>query len=692
MPQVHIFENGARSSGGGFVKPPSSGMWQCTISLELTDEDEDVAVAPTPAGRRLPTPEPSPVDLLPAGDAELITEEKLVAEDLQPCSNPRTFQLVSTSSKCLCSGIAAPYLKPVSDIQFVCLQPITEDVQLPHGTGIAFASGVEATWADVASFVKGKAQTVRRTCAEYTDFVWQLRWSVRGDADGISLGSEFVGHVVALLPLNGRVDKFFTPKEECLFVAIASVAQQPDELQMVKEEEGRNETVNAAVEEMEITPLRTPSDRAPAVSTEPPVLEPKAGRGVTSPSVASPLCDLDAEFAIAGETEDCINLQAPPHESLDSIAVAVAYENCGAELPTYAEVLKRGMQAHRRDRSAPAVNAMVKEWKQLLVTLRNDLDCESCERNRVGVVKRQLHKHECQLSTAIHGGGLFTSLVSASLRELLCDVQLGAATCCAQNQRARNIVFLLKNSIKVAEELNSKVKAWSCGNSEALKLSQLVILLRLVRHRCYATVLLGKSVCRSTLCEGLDCAEQLLTLLKETRFVGNINVGNARNNSDASTRELQEAIQTAVLCVMELSLFSSGDAVLCNSMVCCSAELFLWLRDKAGGKYVIPFTVIGRLEQVLQDEVGSLETVRELLQRCQDDPPVAGNECEKGREGQRVSEFCCGVVRSPPNGAVFDQRFVRMKALLTRFGMPVTITEEGTATAPGLERKEKKEN
>ncbi|PWU94628.1 hypothetical protein C4B63_25g292 [Trypanosoma cruzi] len=228
MPRLLIFANGMRSRGDGFIKYPFSGMWQCTLpsGTPVKERCEQKAPSSAPAADeassalQLTTPnasQPGACEVVRAESQtptqqQLVKKEEAVSLHLRPLFLPLHFQLISVSSKYLCSILVAARPHPLSEVHVVRLRKITSGTKLCEVMGIAFASASGATWADVLSFVR--RSSVSCLSAEMSQtVVWRLNCSAPAES-GVNVGAGFFGRVTGLFSLHSPVKEAFGEGEE----------------------------------------------------------------------------------------------------------------------------------------------------------------------------------------------------------------------------------------------------------------------------------------------------------------------------------------------------------------------------------------------------------------------------------------------------------------------------------------------
>ncbi|KEG06371.1 hypothetical protein DQ04_14351000, partial [Trypanosoma grayi] len=459
MPRVLAFANGMQSRGDGFIKSPSSGMWQCTLTPDALAQGTTATVTEKRDGASRAQSE-SPLASLAsqtasAKHAQLLERQEALFLKPQIPLFPRQFQLISTSSMYLCSILLAARPSPLSEVQIIRLQSISSGTGLPEGVDVAFASATEATWADVISFLQ---QSPTCFVAEATrTAVWRLQWLAPADS-GLDVGAAFLWRVTAVLPLCEQVQDT-CQADQTLFIAVAAAKGVP----------------------------RTPRGRMVPVSTEPPPLPPKQARSGKSAGTLPPR-DLSAELAKAQE-EDVDNVAVPNDATpVSEAAGSAVIESSNVRQPTYAEVLKRGTQRWN-SRGAKPAGEFVREWRERLTALRVELHRSACADAALLVARGQLSKQH-QPHDAGRGGAV-AALSVASLKELLCNALLDVAACqTIAGCKRRGVAALLRECGDTARVVGNELEKRVAG-APALQFPKYVLQLRLVRHRLCAAALSG---------------------------------------------------------------------------------------------------------------------------------------------------------------------------------------------------------
>ncbi|ESL09746.1 hypothetical protein TRSC58_02530 [Trypanosoma rangeli SC58] len=635
MPRLLTFANGVQSRGEGFIKSPASGMWQCTLpSGPLPKERGDHAASAPALCAAAETVWMGPQPQRQRQRQRRVKKEEAIL--LHPHSSilPLQFQLISVSSKYLCSLLITARPHPLSEVHILRLDKITPGTKLPDAVTFAFASATEATWADLLLFMQQAAGIGGAGEATHTA-VWRLNWVAPAES-GISVGAAFLWRVTGALPLCGRVQDAATEAKE-------------------------DGTMHIAVATAKEGAVYTPPGRAVPTFEGPPPLPPKQTHRKTSLD-GLPQRDLSAAFMEAQQEA--------------GVATASAEDESTLELksnpqPTYAEILVRGIRQRRADATMSAEQA-IREWRQRLTTLRKQLYRALCMDAATRIARdqiSQLQKEEQQQPCRSTGAKVMALLLKTGLQEMLCDVLFDAAAFLLMGgERSRGANQLLQECATTARAASEELGERKENVVEALRLSHGILQLRLLRHRCCAAALLGQPVTAAVLHEALREQKQVMALL-QGECVGAVCSGGAAINlgdhdddddddDDGGSAEKQLAVGalTAALSLMEMSLLVRKSGALCDDMATAAGSLLLWLRDTSGGLFELPAALLAQLEErVAASTRGRLH---DMHRRCKSRPAAPGSR-EHGK-----AEFCCGVVRSVPCGAVFDHQFARTRALI----------------------------
>ncbi|RNF10096.1 hypothetical protein TraAM80_01845 [Trypanosoma rangeli] len=629
MPRLLTFANGVQSRGEGFIKSPASGMWQCTLlsgplPQECGDHEASASALCAAAETAWMGPQPQQQQRQRRGKKE-------DAILLHPRSSllPLQFQLISVSSKYLCSLLVNARPHPLSEVHIFRLDKIKPGTKLPDTVTVAFASATEATWADLLLFMQQAAGIGGAGEATHTA-VWRLNWVAPAES-GISVGAAFLWRVTEALPLCGRVQDAATEANEEATMHIAVVTAK----------EGA---------------VYTPPGRAVPMSEGPPPLPPKQTHRETSPD-GLPQRDLSAAFMEA-QREAEVSTASAEDESMQEVK--------SNPQPTYAEILVRGIRQRRADATTSAEQA-VREWRQRLITLRKQLYRGLCMNTAPRIARDQISLLQKEEQQPCHSTGakVMALLLKTGMQEMLCDVLFDAAACLLMGgERSRGANRLLQECATTARTASEELGERKDNVVAALQFSHGILQLRLLRHRCYAAALLGQPVTAAMLHEALREQKQVMTLL-QGECAGAvcpggaaINVGDNDDDDDGGSagKQLAVGVLTAALSLMEMSLLVRKSGALCDDMTSAAGSLLLWLRDTSGGPFELPVALLAQLEErVAASTRGRLHGMHRRCKVC----PAARGSRDRGK-----TEFCCGVVRAVPCSAVFDHQFARTRALI----------------------------
>ncbi|EAN96317.1 hypothetical protein C3747_344g29 [Trypanosoma cruzi] len=647
MPRLLIFANGMHSRGDGFVKYPFSGMWQCTLpsgtpvkerceqkapsSAPAADEASSALQLTTPNGSQLGACEVVRAESQTPTQQQMVKREEAVSLHLRPLFLPLHFQLISVSSKYLCSILFAARPHPLSEVHVVRLRKITSGRKLCEVMGIAFASTSGATWADVLSFVR--RSPVSCLSAEMSQtVVWRLN-CLAPAGSGVNVGAGFFGRVTGLFSLHSPVKEAFG--------------------------EGEEETLHVVLATSKEGAVCTPPDRVVSGCKEPPPLPPKQTHREKLP-YELPQRNLSAAFIEAQEEEEKVTTAGSKEDTANFSAGSECALEKKEPQPTYAEVLTWGIR--RQNSGVNSTEALVREWRRRLIALRKEIFSSLCNDTAIIAARNQIlqlqkeKKQECHLYCARS----IAILLKAGLQEVLCDVLFDVATfLMLGGQKQRSVHRLLQECITTAQATGEELEKRRVDVAAALRLPYGILRLRLLRHHCCAAHLMGEPVQRVMLEEALRVNKGVMALLLGN-WAGAIcpevrsTVG-GHGDGDASVEQLVSGALTAALSLLEMSFLAKG-ATLCDEMTSAAGSLLLWLRDTSGGRFEIPVALAARLEErVAEFPNGELDG---MLRWCNLPPAV------QVKKLCRHVEFCCGVVRAVSSGVLFDYQFARTRALL----------------------------
>ncbi|SCU72003.1 uncharacterized protein TEOVI_000358500 [Trypanosoma equiperdum] len=683
MPRIHIFENCGCSSGDGFIKAPSSGMWQCTLPSNAEQSPRVIAKKGRNGGHEILVKHTGLTGA--SGICPFVVESYDCGltnpRGPQPCAqlvprfvSPQRLQLISTSSRFLCSFLLTTNVRSADEVDVISFQCVCPGARTPSGTGIAFAAAAEATWVDVVSLLRGE-QIKGRTSFNAAR-VWRLQWGVveAAEVEGVSdlrAGSTLAWRVVEELPLKGLVEDAVSRGGGTLQVAIAG-ARRKEECRKTaaaspRAESGSNKREPAAKAADADIPRFTPAAHVISADAEPPTLQPKLKRQREGESDPSSPRNLTVEFALAQEMDAkgaVGELRGGKGTDGTMSAGLVAPQRSGKRKPTYAEVLMRSEQPTDTARVAGPKVLVLREWRQRLGELRVEVGYVNNEDGILSLAKGWLR--ETGKESVGKSVKMVTTLVSASLRELLCGAHLNVAVQCRLSRcKKSDELASLRKCVDIAVVLGKEVDKLPQDTSVGLQFSKYILKLRLLRHRCFATVLMDKTVSRPLFVEALRLCRRLLRLLKEEN-IASTNSNVCDKDSDACSRQISLGVYTAALAAMELSLFTPENNKVQNGITLIAGELFLWLCNSKCEERDVPASLLACLESMVDEgsglHQGGARVLSELLSSLES--PTAILACSE--RCSNTVELCCGVVRDVANSAAFDQQFARTGALLRR--------------------------
>ncbi|ORC86362.1 uncharacterized protein TM35_000292440 [Trypanosoma theileri] len=661
MPQLLTFDHGVRSRGDGFIKTPSSGMWQCTLLLDriLQEEKEN--------NNTIYRADEKIIQNMDRQQLLMLQNPKKSATILPGHFHPfpRQFQLISTSSRYLCSILVAERSHTANDIQIISLQKISAKIKLSEGVGVVFASAAEGSWADILSFMHQSPMCLIDEVSRVA--VWKLEWESPYE-NGIDLSSVFFWRVTSSLPIFEKVECAFG-KEEMVYIAVGKARGA----------------------------LHTPPDRKLLKPMDPPPLLPKPPREESLRDTLGQR-NLSTEFIEAQGSH--VDVREKESEEVSRVtatvtAVEVAQlQESKVRPPTYAEILMKNARVQRREKKIP--NDPLYDWCQRLFKLRDEFPCDICSDAALQFAKghvSQQHQQQRQKQQPQQlqkrdtgNGGSIDTLMMATLKEFLCDVLLEISWCQVLKQRdGRDITVLLQECTETAEVVGKELQNWS-SSSIMLQFPCRIQQLRLVRHRCFALVLLGQPVGPALLQEALRLSKRLLGLLRDLpQEERDFSV----RADHTSTGQVVCGVLSAALALMEVSLLVQRSGALRDDMTCIAGLLLLWLRDATTNStnvFTLPAALLARVSEAAAAKSGG--RLNGLLRRCEDVGCLNGLQ-SNSESGSGTAGLCCGIVRPAWCSAVFDQRFARALALVRRCESPITTTI--TVAAKRKERNYKKE-
>ncbi|KAH9597885.1 hypothetical protein LSM04_004813 [Trypanosoma melophagium] len=667
MPQLLTFAHGVRSRGDGFIKTPSSGMWQCTLLperiLQKEKENNESNYRMEVSSKTLLQPlspqiADGPIiqnaDRHPLLMQQNIKEISTISQSHLPLF-PRQFQLISTSSRYLCSILVAERSHTPDDIRIVSLQKISPKTKLSDVVCVVFASATEASWADVLSFMQQSPMCLIDEVSRVA--IWRLKWEAPYE-NGIDISSTFLWRVTSPLPLFEQVECVFGKEEEMVYIAIGKAKET----------------------------LHTPPDRKLLKPIQPPPLLPKPPRDESLRHTLAQR-NLSREFTDAqggsnvGETE-----KESEKEKITTTATALEVgvaelPECKVRPPTYAEILMKNTRMQKRENKLP--EDPLHDWSRRLIKLRDELPHDVCSDAALQFTKshvsQQQQQKQKQKQRDTGNSGSIDILMMAALKDLICDVLIENSWCRTLEQRdSRDIEVLLQKCIDTAEEVGKELQNWS-SSSMILQFPCRIQQIRLVRHKCFAMLLLGQPVGPTLLQEVLRLSKRLLGLLRGIPYEKH---DFSINGDNATTGQIVCGVLSAALALMEVSLLVRRSGALRDDMTCIAALLLLWLRDattntnnNSSNMFTLPAALLARVNDAAAAKTGGRLNV--LRRRCEDGSCLSEVQ-SRGVSG--MTSICCGIVRPAWCSAVFDQQFARTLALVKRCESP-TATRITTSAA-----------